>query len=221
MSLQGKEKWTIHPFVWIILIIIFINIIMAFPILIVILAILLFNWKINIEKILKISGINNFLKKQFWANYEKIISDITKSKKYKNRVRNNRNKREEVEDLFTDKMWKQLDDEYIDNYKKSENRTTIKREDKFNKMQQDFEDKQNQEKILYQQNQKVLQEKFAKSSKQKKSENKTRDSFTSYRSTQRSNNFFWNNKTSDSFWEWKSIWDNYESVTDKFSSNNK
>jgi hypothetical protein len=34
-------------------------------------------------------------------------------------------------------------------------------------------------------------------------------------------NFFWNSHKSKLFWENKSIWDDYESVTDKFSSNNK
>lgn len=211
MSLQRKSKGNTNPIFYIIIAIVAINIIAAFPILIVFIAIWFFKWNINLEKILNNTGINNFLKKQFWANYEKIITEIKKSKKYQQRVKNNRNKREKVEDLFTDNQWKQIDWEDI----------SLKPEEKFKKMQRELEVKKNQEKVFYQQNQKILQERFAESSKQKKSENKTRDSFKSSRWSQSNKNFFWNTHKSNLFSENKSIWDDYESVTDKFSSNNK
>ena len=211
MSLQRKTKVDISPIFYIVIVIIWINLIITFPILIVFIVIFFLNGKINLEKILQNTSVNNFLKKQFWTNYEKIIAEIKKSKKYKTRVHQNRQKRNQVEDLFTDNQWKQIDWEDI----------SLKPEEKFKKMQRELENKQNQEKVFYQQNQKILQERFAESSKQKKSENKTRDSFKSSRSSQSNKNFFWTSHKSNLFSENKSIWDDYESVTDKFSSNKK
>jgi len=216
MSLQRKSKGNTHPIFYIIIAIIAINIIAAFPILIVFIAIWFFKWNINLEKILQNTGINNFLKKQFWSNYEKIISEIKKSKKYQTRVKNNRQTRNQVEDLFTDNQWNQIDGEDM----------TISAEEKFKKMQRELEDKKNKEKIFYQQNQKTLQDKLSQSSKIKVEEKQKKYSSntSSYQlnSTKKSHkNYFWNSTGSSSFWEGKSIWDSYESVTDKFSSNKK
>lgn len=215
MVLQSKAKIKISPVFYIVIIIIAFNIIAAFPILIVFIVIWFFKWNINLDKLIKNTGINDILKKQFWANYEKIIAEIKKSKKYQQRVRNNRNKRDQVEDLFTDNKWKDIDENF--------ERTS---EEKFRKMQQDLEDKKNKEKVFYQQNQKTLQDKLSQSSKIKYKEKSKKYSsdYSSYKlnSTKKSHkNYFGNSNTSSSFWEGKSIWDNYESVTDKFSSNKK
>lgn len=215
MSLQGKSKVNISPIFYVVIAIIVFNIIAAFPILILFIAVWFFNWKINLDKILQNAWVNKFLKKQFWANYEKIISEMKKSKKYQQRVKKNRNKRAQVEDLFTDNEWKDIDENF-----------ERKSEEKFRKMQEELENKKNKEKVFYQQNQKTLQEKLEKSSKIKHQEKKVNYSVNQWLHTHTSSatknkNYFWNTHQSKSFWEWKSIWDNYESVTKRFSSNKK
>lgn len=162
----------------------------------------------------KKTGIDDFLRKNYWTNYEKIITEIKKSKKYQTRVKRNRQTRNQVEDLFTDNQWKQIDGEDM----------TISAEEKFKKMQRELEDKKNKEKIFYQQNKQTLQDKFAQQSKIKKAIKKDTPSWrdaVSKNDKKSHKNFFWNNKKASSFGEGKSIWDNYESVTERFSSNKK
>jgi hypothetical protein len=215
MSLQRNKKVNISPIFYIVLAIIIINIIIAFPILILFIALWFFKWDINLDKLIKNIGLSDFLKKQFWENYEDIIAEMKKTKGYQQRVRNNKNKRDQVEDLFTDSEWKDIDENF-----------ERKSEEKFKKMQRELEDKKNQEKVFYQQNQKTLQDKLSQSSKVKALEKPKQD--TSYKSLHTLNsskkinkNFFWNSHKSNLFSENKSIWDDYESVTDKFSSNKK
>lgn len=87
------------------------------------------------------------------------------------------------------------------------------------------EEKRNNESSFYEQNRKKLQEKFS-NNLEKKSEPSAYDNENSWRNavgktTAKNNNFFWNNKKPKTFWNGKSIWDDYESVTEKFSSNKK
>lgn len=96
------------------------------------------------------------------------------------------------------------------------------------KQEEVYEQKQeekNNQTSFYEQNRKKLQEKFSENI-EKKNYNNSSDENNSWRNavwktTAKNNNFFWNNKKSKTFWSGKSIWDNYESVTDKFNSNNK
>lgn len=211
--LQSKNKVNISPIFYLVLAIIAVNIIVAFPILIIFILIFLFNGKINLEKVINNTWVNKFLKKQFWANYDKIIAEIKKSKEYQQRVKRNRNKRDKVEHLFTDHNGRDIDENF--------ERTS---EQKFIKMQKELENKKQKERIFYQQNKQTLQDKFAQQSKIKKTvKNDTpswRDAVT--KTDKKSHkNFFWNNKKASSFGEGKSIWDNYESVTERFSSNKK
>ena len=87
------------------------------------------------------------------------------------------------------------------------------------------EENRNNQSSFYEQNRKKLQEKFS-NNLEKKSESSAYDNENSWRNavgktTAKNNNFFWNNKKSKTFWNGKSIWDDYESVTEKFSSNKK
>ena len=83
----------------------------------------------------------------------------------------------------------------------------------------------NENTSFYEQNTQTLKNKFSQQSKQKKSEKNenTVSRPNSWRNSSKSQkNYFWNTKKkSTTFGSWKSIWDNYESVTTNFSANNK
>lgn len=87
------------------------------------------------------------------------------------------------------------------------------------------EEQKNTQSSFYEQNRKKLQEKFSEnidknnSNTQVSNQNAWKKSVSSNNS--KNNNFFGNNKKPKTFWSGKSIWDDYESVTEKFSSNKK
>lgn len=87
------------------------------------------------------------------------------------------------------------------------------------------EEHKNTQTSFYEQNRKKLQEKFSEKP-EKKSPSKIHQDENAWKKSvssgnAKNNNFFWNNKKSKTFWSGKSIWDDYESVTTKFSSNKK
>ncbi len=97
--------------------------------------------------------------------------------------------------------------------------------EKQNEVLENKEEKRNNQSSFYEQNRKKLQEKFSENL-ENKSESSKYDNENSWRNTvgkttAKNNNFFWNNKKNTSFWKGKSIWDDYESVTDKFNFKNK
>lgn len=88
------------------------------------------------------------------------------------------------------------------------------------------EEKRNNQSSFYEQNKKNLQSKLQHQKKKSYTQSNInisnpKESKTLYSSTSKNNNFFWNNQKSKTFWNGKSIWDDYESVTDNFSSNKK
>ncbi len=97
--------------------------------------------------------------------------------------------------------------------------------EKQNEILENKEEKRNNQSSFYEQNRKKLQEKFSEKL-ENKSESSKYDNENSWRNavgktSAKNNNFFWNNKKPKTFWNGKSIWDDYESVTEKFSSNKK
>lgn len=214
MSRQNIQK---QPMEWktilfMVLLFIGFNILIAFPFVIILIVMGCFKYNISLNRILKTFWVTDYLKNNFWTNYEKIILEIKKSKKYQQRVKRNSVKKSNREELFTDSKWVQID-EWVE----------MKTEARFNQMQRELDTKRNKEKMFYQHNQKRLQEKLSNTTKKKNIINTAsspwKNPLSSTHNTK--NNFFWNTKKSDSFGSGKSIWDNYESVTDKFSSNKK
>lgn len=68
---------------------------------------------------------------------------------------------------------------------------------------------------------KILEQKLSQKSYTQKKEDNNYSYERKTHSSVKNNNFFWNSKKTKSFWSGKSIWDNYESVTERFSSNKK
>lgn len=189
---------------------ILVNLIAEFPFLIVLIIIAFFKFDLNINKILKSFWVTDYVKKNFWGNYEQIIAEMKKNQKHQSRIAKNREKRTQVERHYSTAR---------------KNNQISHREERLEQMQRDIENKKNEERSFYHKNQKTLQEKFAESAKQKKVQTEKpksswRDAVSS-QSKNNSKNYFWNTKKLNTFGSWKSIWDNYESVTEKFSSNKK
>ena len=206
---QQQNSMEIKTIFFFVLSFILINLIAAFPFLIVLIIIGFIKFDISINKILKAFWVTDYIKNKYGDNYEKIITQMKNNKQHQARIEKNRNKRNEIKKHYSTVVQKPQ---------------ISYREEKLKQMQRDVENKKNKETSFYEKNQKTLQEKIAHSAKQKKTVADTqkhswRDSVSSqWKNT--SKNYFWNSKT-QTFWNGKSIWDSYESVSEKFSSNNK
>jgi len=108
----------------------------------------------------------------------------------------------------------------------SQNQIPNYRKNKIDELNERLEEKRDSQSSFYEQNKKNLQSKLQHEKKKSYAQSNInisnpKESTTAYSSTSKNNNFFWNNKQNKTFWNGKSIWDDYESVTEKFSSNKK
>jgi hypothetical protein len=224
---------------FIVFLIVLFNIIVTFPFLIVLIIIAFFKFDLNLNKILKTFGVTDYIKKNFWKKYETIISEMKQSQQYKNRIAKDRNKNSEVEDFFqeasnnqsknrndgmlypsiesTIENNRQIEEEKEEMRIREKNKSVLKEKLSHKKIVTKYtQDINKKSDILSNKHwNKLIGNDISESHKfasefARKSQNKST-----------SKNYFWNTKQTTSFGNGKSIWDNYESITDKFSSNNK
>lgn len=232
-----KMEW--KTIVFIIMIVILINFIIAFPFLIVLIIIAFFKFDLNLNKILKSFGVTDYIKKNFWGDYEKMINEMKQNLDHKERIIKNKRKNPKVEEFFHEAKqnnwgenlervhYSSVEKTIENNRKEEEEKEEMKIREKNKSV---LKEKLSHKKIVTKYTQDVHKKSDILSNKHwnkligndggephkfasdfaRKSQNKTTNK-----------NFFWNTKQTTSFGNGKSIWDSYESVTDKFSSKNK
>jgi hypothetical protein len=230
-----KIEW--KTIVFIVMIIILINFIIAFPFLIVLIVIAFFKFDLNLNKILKNFGVTDYLKQNLWGNYDKIVAEMKQSQQHKGSI--NKNEDSEVEEYSheaskdqwikrSDRIYHSSVEGRIENNRQVEEKKEEIRIKEKNKSV--LKEKLSHKKVVTKYTQDVNKKSDILSNKHwnklitndhSESHKFASDFARKSQNKSTSKNYFWNTKQTTSFGNGKSIWDNYESITDKFSSNNK